>query len=279
MNTDTRQKTCDAFTSNENKTPSNNSNPSITQGTSTNWTGQMSSSRTPDLVMSPSGSNASSRNNSPVRGYRKQRQSKSPLAAGTSRPLSDYISRDGETVPDHLNFQSRVQISPSQSMMQPKKSPSEPMLDIYMRRSPSLEGNLRKSPSLEPELCVRKSPSPEPLRGQTSSFKGTDPSLLEIQSDTPKNESEEVVDSLNPSTESYTISRTSSPCRPSATPSMEWEEEFSVPTNDQCPHDVLEASQPDSLEIELQQAQQQESQQMDKSESSGENIHKTFIIL
>jgi hypothetical protein len=163
-------------------------------------------------------------------------------------------------------------------MMQPKKSPSEPMLDIYMRRSPSLEGNLRKSPSLEPELRVRKSPSPEPLRSQTSSFKGTDPSLLEIQSDTPKNESEEVVDSLNPSTESYTISRTSSPCRPSATPSMEWEEEFSVPTKDQCPHDVLEASQPDSLEIELQQAQQQESQQMDKSESSGENIHITFII-
>lgn len=269
---DNRHTTDDALTRNENKNFSNNFNPSMTQGTSTNWTGQVSSSRSPDLVISPAGSNISSRNNSPVRGYRKQRQSKSPFAAGTSRPLSQDLSRcGGETVPDHLNLQTRIQTSPSLSNIGPKKSPSEPLLDIYMKRSPSptSETQLRKSPSLESELRMRKSPSPEPSFGDTSSSTKETNRFLQNVNEITLKKGEEKGELLNPNSECYTMSRTSSPCRPSATPSMEWDEELPVQREGCHEHDILDGDQPNSLEMELQQAQQLENQQMDKSESSG----------
>ena len=228
-----------------------------------------SNSRERQKLKSPGVSNPSSRTSSPMRGYRK-RQSLSPLAAKTSRDCSEERNT-GDTVPDHItgNQSKPTNSKPGSPAMD---KPSQPFLDIYTQRNSSPKS----------DLDIRKSPSPEPIRGQTVSRSSSNSPVPVADNDDKIHENiqedEEMSQQTANRSDSYTLSRTSSPCRPSAAPSMEWEEEFPPPQGrgggdfgagssvDALPADL--APQPDSLEAELQLAEQT-NQEMEKSASSG----------
>eukprot|EP00088_Acartia_fossae_P004865 TRINITY_DN12103_c0_g1_i6.p1 TRINITY_DN12103_c0_g1~~TRINITY_DN12103_c0_g1_i6.p1 ORF type:complete len:954 (-),score=221.58 TRINITY_DN12103_c0_g1_i6:488-3349(-) len=244
----------------------------------TNWTEQdfssrrfLSSEKVASRVSSKSGSNSrlaspcrssnSSRNLSPLAQHTAsggRRQSLSPVKrnAEKSREASQDRSMAirGQTEPDNAQLMASVRnISLEKSTSppptkEPKKSPSEPLLDIYMQRSSvSPEPSTMKLPKSETHS---RSPSREELRVHYDGRKE-----IELQNENRS--------------DSYTISHSSSPCRPSATPSMEWEEEFQGPGVLQYQH------QPDSLELELQRAQDLEQAQQELKIQQGQDLDLT----
>ena len=219
-----------------------------------------SNSKERQKFKSPGASNPSSRTCSPMRGY-STRQSLSPLAAKTSRACSEERNT-GDTLPDYVT-ENESKPRNAKPGSQTEKT-SQPFLDIYTRRTSSPKS----------ELDIRRSPSPETIRGQTQSRSNSNSPILVADTIQEEETSQQSVIR----SDSYTLSRSSSPCRPSAAPSMEWDEEFPAQVrvggdfgddgkrSNALPSDLV--PQPDSLEAELQQAEEK-SQDMEKSASSG----------